>query len=430
MNVGDSFSPFRLFTGIYIPDALVPYKNISAAEKICLARLYRYCGESDTCFPAQETLAIELGVEVRSIGSYLRSLEQDGFIRIEQRGLGRCNQYVMLFHDVFEGRQTNFADQDRKNLADQDKQTFADQDRKNLADPSIELKRVSLRESKEEIQNLASSTFPSLELNPEDPIETFVQNAYRRERAVRVKLGARNLGGVKVSDTLQQAELHFGKEYFRECLLGYLSREDSWMVEHKWELNLFLKNPDAYHDNFLVLVAQDDAQRVAGGVTVVSGTAGGVEAAQAAVTRNWLEEWNRLVPEQPTEYNPKKNAKITVEATDPEFRDNFEKICAAAKQVIAKDGVKASYLTLYWICAYKDGENRPNWWRLVFGDLRGMAAVPGAKSNIGGPWNPSMPIDDTNEEQVKQYRAWQDRRRAKGKHTDPDKAREEGDVDD
>lgn len=425
MNVGDSFSPFRLFTGIYIPDALVPYKNISAAEKICLARLYRYCGESDTCFPAQETLAIELGVEVRSVGSYLRSLEQDGFIRIEQRGLGRCNQYVMLFHNIFDGRQTNSSGQDRKNLAGQDKQTSSGLDMQGSSGPTYRTEEgQNKRESKEEIQKLTSATFLSFSINPEDPIETFVHNAYRKSRGVRIKL---NRGQDKpMVERLRQSEDRNGQEYFRQCLLGYLGREDSWMVEHKWELNLFLKNPDAYHENFLALVAQDDAQRAADSVPVAETTSGATEAPQPVPERNWLEEWNQLVPEQPTENNSFKNLLLTVQATDPEFRENFEKICDSAKQAISIDKVKSSYLTLYWLCTIKRGETRPNWWKLIFGDLRCLTA--GAKSKVGGPWKPGMPIE--TEEETKQYRAWQGRRLAKDKHGDPDRAAKEGEIDD
>ena len=52
----------------------------------------------------------------------------------------------------------------------------------------------------------------------------------------------------------------------------------------------------------------------------------------------------------------------------------------------------------------------------------------GVKSSTGGPWKPGMPIE--KDEEFKAYRAWQKRRRALDKHTDPDRAAAEGDVDD
>lgn len=187
----------------------------------------------------------------------------------------------------------------------------------------------------------------------------------------------------------------------------------------------FVKNPREWIPPYW---SAADAQRAAGSAEAAETPTGGTASPQPAVARNWLEEWNRLVPEQPTEYNPKKNVKLTVEATDPEFRDNFEKICAEARAAIAKKGKEASYLTIYWLCSTKDGEQRPNWWRMLFGDLQHMGALPGAKSNIGGPWKPGMPIE--TEETTKEYRAWQVRRIAKGKHGDPDRAAAEGEIDD
>src|ERR1700722_4625427 len=101
MTLGKPFSPFRAFTGVFIPDGLVSFHGISAAEKICLARLYRYCGKKDHCWPRQDELAEELNVEVRTIHTYLSHLEQAGFLTVEQRGMGQSNMYRMIAHSVF-----------------------------------------------------------------------------------------------------------------------------------------------------------------------------------------------------------------------------------------------------------------------------------------------------------------------------------------
>lgn len=128
MQPGQPFSPYRAFTGIFIPDVLIPYRGINAAEKICLARLYRYCGKKDHCWPSQEELAEELGVEVRSVHTYLAHLEEQGFISIQRPGLQKPNVYQMLGHPIFCDENTpsltgnNFPVQTGSMSSDQDRQ--------------------------------------------------------------------------------------------------------------------------------------------------------------------------------------------------------------------------------------------------------------------------------------------------------------------
>ena len=44
LQVGQPFNPFKLFNGIYIPEALVRAKGISAGAKLAYGRLTRYAG--------------------------------------------------------------------------------------------------------------------------------------------------------------------------------------------------------------------------------------------------------------------------------------------------------------------------------------------------------------------------------------------------
>ena len=53
--------------------------------------------------------------------------------------------------------------------------------------------------------------------------------------------------------------------------------------------------------------------------------------------------------------------------------------------VITAKGANASYLDLYWLCKYEDGGGKPNWWRLLFGNLRQMQGLSKEKS-VDGPW--------------------------------------------
>src|ERR1022692_3471771 len=64
-RVGQTFNPFRLFTGIFIPEAMVRYPHLSPSSKLAYGRLVRYAGEDGRCFPAVKTLAKEIGLRER-----------------------------------------------------------------------------------------------------------------------------------------------------------------------------------------------------------------------------------------------------------------------------------------------------------------------------------------------------------------------------
>jgi len=64
-RVGQPFNPFRLFTGIFIPESLVRSNLVSPGAKMAYGRLARYAGQDGRCFPAVETLGQEIGVGER-----------------------------------------------------------------------------------------------------------------------------------------------------------------------------------------------------------------------------------------------------------------------------------------------------------------------------------------------------------------------------
>src|SRR5436853_6532664 len=105
MQIGQPFIPFRLFTGIFIPDGLVRAPSISAGAKLAYGRLVRYGGQDGACFPAVPTLASEIGVSVRQTQNYLAELERNGLIRRRTR-LGvsgqQSNAYQFLWHALLE----------------------------------------------------------------------------------------------------------------------------------------------------------------------------------------------------------------------------------------------------------------------------------------------------------------------------------------
>ena len=84
-TVGQSFNPYRLFTGICIPEALVRSQQISAGAKLAYGRLARYAGQNGLCHPCMHTLGCEIGVGERQTQKYLAELVRNQLIRREPR---------------------------------------------------------------------------------------------------------------------------------------------------------------------------------------------------------------------------------------------------------------------------------------------------------------------------------------------------------
>ena len=105
LQVGQPFNPFGLFTGIFIPDALVRSTIISAGAKLAYGRLARYAGQDGKCYPAVDTLAAEIGLGGRQVQRYLAELERAYLIRRVIRYAGRAqtsNGFEFLWHQMFQ----------------------------------------------------------------------------------------------------------------------------------------------------------------------------------------------------------------------------------------------------------------------------------------------------------------------------------------
>ena len=103
MQTGQPFNPFRLFTGIFIPEGLVRANGISPGAKLTYGRLGRYAGQDGACYPAVPTLAAEIGVSVRQTQYYLAELEREKLIRRVTRlseGGQTSNAYQFLWHPL------------------------------------------------------------------------------------------------------------------------------------------------------------------------------------------------------------------------------------------------------------------------------------------------------------------------------------------
>lgn len=104
MEVGERFSPFELFNGIYIPQSLVllPVKQLSQGAKITYGRLCRYSGENGKAYPKRETLGYEVGCSVRQVDNYIKELVTSEFLEVDRIGLNRNNEYHFIWHPILE----------------------------------------------------------------------------------------------------------------------------------------------------------------------------------------------------------------------------------------------------------------------------------------------------------------------------------------
>ena len=102
LRIGQAFNPYKLFTGICIPEALVRYRGLSCGAKIAYGRLARYAGENGRCFPSIPTLATEIGIGATQARTYVHELSEKRFIVIEERP-GSSGIYKFLWHEAFAG---------------------------------------------------------------------------------------------------------------------------------------------------------------------------------------------------------------------------------------------------------------------------------------------------------------------------------------
>ena len=78
-----------------VPNFLLKSKKLSSGDKMAFAMLLSYAWQNDYCFPGQRRLAEDLGLEERSVRRNLKSLEADGLLTIQRRGLGKTNIYEL-----------------------------------------------------------------------------------------------------------------------------------------------------------------------------------------------------------------------------------------------------------------------------------------------------------------------------------------------
>ncbi len=106
MKSGEVFNPWNLFCGLFVPNVLARFPDLSPGAKMLYGRLSQFAGKDGLCFPSQDTLAYELGIGRRQVIRLLKELENLKFIQVHKpNGLQKLkhstNRYAFLWHDIF-----------------------------------------------------------------------------------------------------------------------------------------------------------------------------------------------------------------------------------------------------------------------------------------------------------------------------------------
>ncbi len=125
-------NPYRQFEGVFTPIWLLERTEISQGAKHCYGMLAKRAYGRGEAEPPKDELATALGVDVRTITTYIEELKESELIEVVRRGLGRPNAYRFYAHPWMEGAfvpdRKKASDPDRKKASDQDRKSSSDQD--------------------------------------------------------------------------------------------------------------------------------------------------------------------------------------------------------------------------------------------------------------------------------------------------------------
>jgi hypothetical protein len=85
--------PVTLHGFTQVPNFLLTNTDLSVGAKLLYAMLLKYAWNDGGCFPGQQKLARDMGAGERSVRTYQKELEDQNFLQVTQRGLGKTNLY-------------------------------------------------------------------------------------------------------------------------------------------------------------------------------------------------------------------------------------------------------------------------------------------------------------------------------------------------
>jgi len=78
-----------------IPNRILENQELSLGGRMTYAMLLKYAWQDGFCYPAQQSIASDLGVSDRSVRTFLTELRDAGLIEWKNRGLNRPNIYYI-----------------------------------------------------------------------------------------------------------------------------------------------------------------------------------------------------------------------------------------------------------------------------------------------------------------------------------------------
>lgn len=82
-----------------VPNVVLVDNTLSCQARLCYAMLRHYAWQDEDCWPGQVMLATLMGCSERSLRAYIAELVLTGWVRVERRGLGRTNRYILTSPD-------------------------------------------------------------------------------------------------------------------------------------------------------------------------------------------------------------------------------------------------------------------------------------------------------------------------------------------
>ncbi len=124
----------RQFDGGFtaLPNRILKHRDLSLGARMTYGMLLSYAWQKDFCHPAQERIAVDLGVSDRSVRTFLAELRESHLITWKQQGLNKPNIYYLLKlpdapADDHPGP-ANSSAPDRKQASGQDRQSTSDKE--------------------------------------------------------------------------------------------------------------------------------------------------------------------------------------------------------------------------------------------------------------------------------------------------------------
>lgn len=95
-------NPYKMFVGSVIPNWLMRNRELSSSDKLVYARLAQYAGKDGECFPKQETIADECGMNISTVNTSIKTLIKVGLLEYIKKGQGKTNSYFFLESQLFD----------------------------------------------------------------------------------------------------------------------------------------------------------------------------------------------------------------------------------------------------------------------------------------------------------------------------------------